>query len=57
MEAAEKGELNELVLLVIWNRLDLARRDVSYRASVSVDVPQTIMDLCFLRQCMVAKAA
>ncbi|KAL0389535.1 UNVERIFIED_CONTAM: protein PALE CRESS, chloroplastic [Sesamum calycinum] len=26
-EAAEKGELNELVLLVIWNRLDLARRD------------------------------
>ncbi len=28
-EAAEKGELNELVLMVIWNRLDLARRDVS----------------------------
>ncbi|KAK9139606.1 hypothetical protein Scep_009287 [Stephania cephalantha] len=27
-EAAEKGELNELVLMVIWNRLDLARRDV-----------------------------
>ena len=27
-EAAEKGELNELVLLVIWTRLDLARRDV-----------------------------
>uniref|UniRef100_A0A2P2KYC6 Protein PALE CRESSic-like n=1 Tax=Rhizophora mucronata TaxID=61149 RepID=A0A2P2KYC6_RHIMU len=27
-EAAEKGELTELVLMVIWNRLDLARRDV-----------------------------
>lgn len=31
-EAAEKGELTELVLLVIWNRLDLARRDVSHYA-------------------------
>lgn len=28
-EAAEKGELDELVLMVIWNRIDLARRDVS----------------------------
>lgn len=28
-EAAEKGELDELVLMIIWNRLDLARRDVS----------------------------
>ncbi|RWW07916.1 hypothetical protein BHE74_00007133 [Ensete ventricosum] len=27
-EAAEKGELTELVLMVIWNRLDLARKDV-----------------------------
>ncbi|XP_040368775.1 protein PALE CRESS, chloroplastic isoform X2 [Rosa chinensis] len=26
-EAGEKGELTELVLMVIWNRLDLARRD------------------------------
>ncbi|KAG6503111.1 hypothetical protein ZIOFF_035401 [Zingiber officinale] len=26
--AAEKGELTELVLMVIWNRLDLARRDI-----------------------------
>ncbi|XP_057966647.1 protein PALE CRESS, chloroplastic isoform X2 [Malania oleifera] len=26
-EAAERGELTELVLMVIWNRLDLARRD------------------------------
>lgn len=29
-EAAERGELTELVLMVIWNRLDLARRDVSW---------------------------
>lgn len=29
-EAAERGELTELVLMVIWNRLDLARRDVSF---------------------------
>ncbi|MCH99641.1 PAC [Trifolium medium] len=28
-EAAERGELTELVLMVIWNRLDLARRDVT----------------------------
>lgn len=28
-EAAEKGELDELVLMVIRNRLDLARCDVS----------------------------
>lgn len=27
-EAAEKGELTELVLMIIWNRLDLARKDV-----------------------------
>jgi hypothetical protein len=27
-KAAERGELNELVLMVIWNRLDVARRDV-----------------------------
>ncbi|WOL01811.1 hypothetical protein Cni_G10528 [Canna indica] len=26
-EAAERGELTELVLMVIWNRLDIARRD------------------------------
>ncbi|WZY96980.1 hypothetical protein YC2023_069309 [Brassica napus] len=26
-EAAEKGELDELVLMIIWKRLDLARRD------------------------------
>lgn len=28
VEAAEKGELTELVLMVIWNRRDLAQRDV-----------------------------
>lgn len=33
-EAAEKGELTELVLMVIWNRLDLARRDVSWFSNV-----------------------
>jgi hypothetical protein len=27
-KAAERGELTELVLMVIWNRLDVARRDV-----------------------------
>ncbi|KAH9301569.1 hypothetical protein KI387_013152 [Taxus chinensis] len=27
VEAADNGELTDLVLLVIWNRLDLARRD------------------------------
>ena len=34
-QAAEKGELDELVLMVIWNRLDLARRDVSCSFVVS----------------------
>ena len=29
-EAAEKGELDELVLMIIWKRLDLARRDVNF---------------------------
>ncbi|EPS74193.1 hypothetical protein M569_00557, partial [Genlisea aurea] len=37
-EAAEKGELNELVLLVIWNRLDLARRDDERDAIRSLDL-------------------
>ena len=27
-KAAERGDLTELVLIVIWNRLDVARRDV-----------------------------
>lgn len=33
-ETAERGELTELVLMVIWNRLDLARRDVSWCAII-----------------------
>ncbi|XP_022995861.1 protein PALE CRESS, chloroplastic [Cucurbita maxima] len=37
-EAAEKGELTELVLLVIWNRLDLARRDDEKDAIRSLDL-------------------
>ncbi|MED6168503.1 hypothetical protein PIB30_012230 [Stylosanthes scabra] len=37
-EAAEKGELNELVLMVIWNRLDLARRDEEKDAIRSLDL-------------------
>ncbi|KAL7112837.1 hypothetical protein ACP275_04G026000 [Erythranthe tilingii] len=37
-EAAEKGELTELVLLVIWNRLDLARRDDEKDAVRSLDL-------------------
>lgn len=27
-KAAESGELTELVLMIIWNRLDVARGDV-----------------------------
>ncbi|KAL8548410.1 hypothetical protein ACS0TY_007648 [Phlomoides rotata] len=38
VEAAEKGELSELVLLVIWNRLDLARRDDEKDAIRSLDL-------------------
>ncbi|GFP97856.1 protein pale cress chloroplastic, partial [Phtheirospermum japonicum] len=38
MEAAERGELSELVLLVIWNRLDLARRDDEKDAIRSLDL-------------------
>ncbi|KAK7270252.1 hypothetical protein RIF29_23262 [Crotalaria pallida] len=37
-EAAEKGELTELVLMVIWNRLDLARRDDEKDAVRSLDL-------------------
>ncbi|XP_043711089.1 protein PALE CRESS, chloroplastic [Telopea speciosissima] len=37
-EAAEKGELTELVLRVIWNRLDLARRDDEKDAIRSLDL-------------------
>ena len=34
-EAAEKGELNELVLMIICNRLDFFRLDVSWSFVVS----------------------
>ncbi|XP_010518527.1 PREDICTED: protein PALE CRESS, chloroplastic [Camelina sativa] len=37
-EAAEKGELDELVLMIIWNRLDLARRDDEKDAGRSLDL-------------------
>ncbi|PIA39274.1 hypothetical protein AQUCO_02600014v1 [Aquilegia coerulea] len=37
-EAAEKGELTELILMVIWNRLDLARRDEEKDAIRSLDL-------------------
>ncbi|KAL8234268.1 hypothetical protein R6Q59_020368 [Mikania micrantha] len=37
-EAAERGELNELVLMVIWTRLDLARRDEEKEAIRSLDL-------------------
>lgn len=37
-EAAEKGELTELVLMVIWNRRDLARRDDEKDAIRSLDL-------------------
>ncbi|CAL8992725.1 unnamed protein product [Prunus brigantina] len=37
-EATEKGELTELVLMVIWNRLDLARRDVKKDIIRSLDL-------------------
>ncbi|RYR34569.1 hypothetical protein Ahy_A10g049517 [Arachis hypogaea] len=37
-EAAEKGELHELVLMVIWNQRDLARRDEENDAIRSLDL-------------------
>ncbi|CAL9099273.1 hypothetical protein MUK42_15000 [Musa troglodytarum] len=37
-EAAEKGELTELVLMVIWNRLDLARKDEEKDVIRSLDL-------------------
>ncbi|XP_068662230.1 protein PALE CRESS, chloroplastic [Aristolochia californica] len=37
-EAADRGEINELVLMVIWNRLDLARRDEEKDAIRSLDL-------------------
>ncbi|KAH9611441.1 hypothetical protein KSS87_000172 [Heliosperma pusillum] len=38
VEAAERGELDELLLMVIWNRLDLARKDDEKDAIRSLDL-------------------
>jgi len=38
VEAAEKGELTELVLLVIWNRLEVARHDHERDAIQALDL-------------------
>ncbi|GAB2268747.1 hypothetical protein Dimus_003694 [Dionaea muscipula] len=45
-EAAEKGELDELVLFVIWNRLDLARRDDEKDAIRSLDLLYRRVEEC-----------
>ena len=45
-EAAEKGELTELVLMVIWNRLDLARRDDEKDAVRSLDLLYRRVEVC-----------
>ncbi|CAN6342139.1 unnamed protein product [Urochloa humidicola] len=37
-KAAERGDLTELVLMVIWNRLDVARRDDERDAIRSLDL-------------------
>ncbi|GJN14303.1 hypothetical protein PR202_gb01108 [Eleusine coracana subsp. coracana] len=37
-KAAERGDLTELVLMVIWNRLDIARRDDERDAIRSLDL-------------------
>ncbi|KAK6164717.1 hypothetical protein DH2020_001581 [Rehmannia glutinosa] len=45
VESAEKGELNELVLLVIWNRLDLARRDTEILKREATPTMRLLNDL------------
>ncbi|KAG8663433.1 protein PALE CRESS, chloroplastic isoform X2 [Manihot esculenta] len=49
-EAAEKGELDELVLMVIWNRLDLARRDDEKEAIRSLDLLYRRVEMEILRR-------
>lgn len=49
-EAAEKGELTELVLMVIWNRLDLARRDDEKDAIRSLDLLYRRVETEILKQ-------
>ncbi|KAF3582769.1 hypothetical protein DY000_02028238 [Brassica cretica] len=45
-QAAEKGELDELVLMIIWNRLDLARRDDEKDAIRSLDLLYRRVEVC-----------
>lgn len=49
-EAAERGELTELVLMVIWNRLDLARRDDEKDAIRSLDLLYRRVETEILKQ-------
>ncbi|TKY52594.1 PALE CRESS [Spatholobus suberectus] len=49
-EAAEKGELTELVLMVIWNRLDLARRDEEKDAIRGLDLLYRRVETEILKQ-------
>ncbi|XLR47300.1 hypothetical protein S83_031960, partial [Arachis hypogaea] len=49
-EAAEKGELHELVLMVIWNQRDLARRDEENDAIRSLDLLYRRVKTEILRQ-------
>ncbi|KAK8635945.1 hypothetical protein V6N13_004657 [Hibiscus sabdariffa] len=49
-EAAERGELTELVLMVIWNRLDLARRDEEKDAIRSLDLLYRRVETEILKQ-------
>ncbi|XP_074343946.1 protein PALE CRESS, chloroplastic isoform X2 [Apium graveolens] len=47
-EAAEKGKLNELVLMVIWNRLDLARRDTEILKREATPAMRLLNDLLIM---------
>ncbi|XP_004307135.1 PREDICTED: protein PALE CRESS, chloroplastic [Fragaria vesca subsp. vesca] len=49
-EAGEKGELTELVLMVIWNRLDLARRDDEKDVIRSLDLLYRRIEAEILKQ-------
>lgn len=49
-EAAERGDLTDLVLMVIWNRLDLARRDEERDAIRSLDLLYRRVETEILRQ-------
>ncbi|KAJ4829127.1 hypothetical protein Tsubulata_011812 [Turnera subulata] len=49
-EAAERGDLNEIVLMVIWYRLDLARRDDEKDAIRSLDLLYRRIEMEILKQ-------